>query len=268
MTAASVGELVWPDSFAFYLAMPQPNGQPRWTDLGDGRWRLPPSPFMGYVDRPLFATTGQGAAIDPLPWDFDEYLRWDLELVADGEQTPPGQAVAELLCYAFDPYCFVHVRALQASLLGGPPNALRVQFTYADQLGNVATYTRDLLSSLRQQIRLYHRAGNVELQGTGDGGESWTVLHSTGTGVVVGQRTWTVTSTSRGEVTYHHLGGPVTPAKASSLYQRMPDGGWANVGTAERPVSIRMPDGSMRTWPGSDTPLYQLGPDGTWRQVI
>lgn len=65
---------------------------------------------------------------------------------------------------------------------------------------------------------------------------------------------------------WYYLRG-YNPAR-SRLYQRQPDGSNALIGVAERPVPIRMPDGTLRTWPGATAPLYQKQPDGTWSVVI
>lgn len=54
----------------------------------------------------------------------------------------------------------------------------------------------------------------------------------------------------------------------SSLYMKQPDGAYVIVGVDGQPLSFRLPDGTMRTWPGSDLPLYMKQADGTWKQVI
>lgn len=68
------------------------------------------------------------------------------------------------------------------------------------------------------------------------------------------------------------LGGPpsmvVYQFGSSRLKQAQPDGTAATVGVAGRPLTVTLPDGATRTWPGAAEPLYQAQPDGTVQKVI
>jgi hypothetical protein len=57
-------------------------------------------------------------------------------------------------------------------------------------------------------------------------------------------------------------------ANGSLLYQRQVDGSYVNVGTPERPLRVRGPDGRWWSVDGTGSvPVYQKQPDGTWLPV-
>lgn len=60
----------------------------------------------------------------------------------------------------------------------------------------------------------------------------------------------------------------IDTAAPSSLYMKQPDGSYALVGVDGQPLSFRLPDGSLRTWPGSGYPLFEKQADGTWKKVL
>lgn len=60
----------------------------------------------------------------------------------------------------------------------------------------------------------------------------------------------------------------VPSTSVSDLYMKMPDGAYTKVGVDGQPLSFRLPDGSVRTWPGSKLPMYMKQADGSWKKVL
>jgi hypothetical protein len=59
-----------------------------------------------------------------------------------------------------------------------------------------------------------------------------------------------------------------TATTASRLRVADSSGAFRTVGVPGQPLSVVLPDGSTRTWPGSTAPVYVRLADGSWRQVI
>ncbi len=251
-TTHTVGALTWPDDFLYWLTRPKQNGAGNnWADNGDGSWTARNIGVAG----PLLADDAQStrrldfADGDTLEFDFDLDPIDGADVVVTGTSQVSGSFGIRFADAGW-----------VASIIGGP--GARGQIWFSTDGG----FTSRIINGPRVHMRVRMDDHILRLDRNVDGG--W-VTQPEVLGAQAAYEYWYLLGLYPYQgLRVRQLGRLPAPTATSKLYQRGPDGGYLNVGVDGRPVSMRMPDGSLRTWPGSTAPLYQLGPDGTWRQVI